>query len=321
MDRRSFCSSLAALAAAPALANVPAWPSKPLRIIAGGTGSVTDLRARWLADRLAAQLGQPVMVENKSGAGGVLAMEAGARSAPDGYTIVVVHQGTVAANPHLYASLPYDPFRDFAPITRLGVGSLVMAVNPALGVRTLAEFRALARSRSRPLAFGSPGIGTPPHLATELFKREAGVAADHIPYKTGGQAASDLIGGHVDFSIEGITVLRQHVESGRVVALATTSAERVASMPTVPTMHEAGLPGFVFIGWVGLAVPAATPKAIVDRLYEAVARVLDTAEAKAWFALSGADPGVIPPAEFAAFMRAESDRLGRLIREAGIRAE
>jgi tripartite-type tricarboxylate transporter receptor subunit TctC len=321
MDRRTFCSSLAALAAVPAVANVPAWPAKPLRIIAGGVGSVTDVRARWLADRLSAQLGQPVLVENKQGAGGILAMEAGARSAPDGYTLVVVHQGTVAANPYLYASLPYDPFRDFAPVTRMGVGSLVMAVNQALGVRTLAEFRDLARKRSAPLAFGSPGIGTPPHLATELFKRETGIAASHIPYKAGGQAASDLIGGHVDFSIEGITVLRPHVEAGRLVALATTGAERVASMPAVPTMQEAGVPGFVFIGWTGLAVAAATPKPVVDRLYEALARVLDTPEAKAWFALSGAEPGLMPPAEFTAFMRAESDRLGRVIREAGIRAE
>ena len=321
MDRRSFCSGLLALAAVPAAANPAAWPTKPVRIITGGVGSVTDLRARWLADRLSAQVGQPVTVENKAGAGGLLTMEAGARSAPDGYTLVVIHQGTVAANPHLYASLPYDPFRDFAPVTRLGVGSLVMVANPQLGVRTVGELRDLARARSRPLNFGSPGIGTPPHLAMELFKRETGIAASHIPYKSGGQAAADLIGGHVDFSIEGITVMRQHIDAGRVIGLATTSSERIASLPGVPTMQEAGVPGYVFIGWVGLAVPAATPKPIVDQLYEAIARVLDTSEAKAWFASAGAEPGVISPAEFAAFMRAESDRLGRVIREAGIRAE
>ena len=175
MDRRSFCSSLVALAALPAAASGPGWPSRSLRIVTGGVGSVTDLRARWLAERLAAQLGQPVLVDNKAGAGGLITMEAGVRSAPDGYTIVVVHQGTVAANPHLYRALPYDPFRDFAPVTRLGVSPMVLVVNPALGVRSLEEFRALGRTRAKPLAFGSPGIGTPPHLATELFKRAVGI--------------------------------------------------------------------------------------------------------------------------------------------------
>jgi tripartite-type tricarboxylate transporter receptor subunit TctC len=320
MDRRSFLAALAAFAALGARAS-EAWPARPLRILAGGSGSVTDIRARWLAARLAPVLGQPIVVENRAGAGGVLTMEAGARSAPDGYSLVIVHQGTVAVNPFIYKSLPYDPFRDFAPITRLGIGPLVLVTNPALPATSLEELLALARSRKAPLNFATPGVGTPPHVATELMKRDSGISATHVPYKTGGQAASDLIAGHVDFAIEGITVMRPHIQAGRVRALATTGAHRASSLPDVPTFAEAGLPGYHFLGWVGIAMPAGTPKAIVDRSYAAIAQVMDTTEARAWFAESGADPGVVPPEEFADFMRMEYDRLGRVLREAGIKAE
>jgi tripartite-type tricarboxylate transporter receptor subunit TctC len=320
MDRRRFLTALAACAALPAQAS-ESWPSRPLRILTGGSGSVTDIRARWLAARLGPILGQPVVVENKAGAGGMLTMEAGARSAPDGYSLVIVHQGTVAVNPFIYKSLPYDPFRDFAPITRLGIGPLVLVAHPGLPAASLAELIALARSRKTPLSFGTPGIGTPPHIATMLLMREGGIAATHVPYKAGGQAASDLIAGHVDFAIEGITVMRPHIQAGRLRPLATTGMQRVASLPDVPTLAEAGLPGYHFHGWVGIAAPAGTPKPIVDRAYAAIAQVLETPEARAWFAESGADPGAVPPAEFAVFMRAEYDRLGRLLRDADIRAE
>lgn len=320
MNRRRFVISLAACAAAPAIGADP-WPSRPVRLIAAGSGSVTDIRARWLAARLAPLLGQPVVVENKPGAGGLLTMEAGARSAPDGYSIVVVHQGTIALNPFIYANLPYDPFRDFVPITALGVGPLVLVANPKLGVATLAELLALGRSRASPLSFATPGVGTPPHIASELLKRESGLQATHVPYKSGGQAASDLIAGHIDFAIEGLTVMRPHVMAGRVRGIATTGKRRVASLPDLPTLAEAGLPSYHFEGWVGLAAPAGTPAAIVERTYKAIAQVLASAEAREWFAEAGADPGPMPPADFAAFMRAEHDRLGKVIRGAGIRAD
>jgi tripartite-type tricarboxylate transporter receptor subunit TctC len=324
MDRRDFCRTLLAGALAPALpalAQHEAWPTRPVRILAGGSGSVTDIRARWLAARLSPVVGQPVVVENKAGAGGILTMEAGARSAPDGHTLVIVHQGTVAVNPAIYPSLPYDPFRDFSPITRLGVGPLVLVVNPGLPAASLQELVALAKSRATPLTFATPGVGTPPHVAAELLKREAGIAATHVPYKTGGQAASDLIAGHVDFAIEGITVMRPHIEAGRVRALGTTGTQRVATLPAIPTLAQAGLPGYNFHGWVGIAAPAATPRPIIERAYAAIAQVMGTAEARDWFAQSGADPGAIPPAEFAEFMRAEHERLGKVLREAGVRAE
>jgi tripartite-type tricarboxylate transporter receptor subunit TctC len=298
------------------------WPDKPVRILVpGGAGGVTDIRARWLAAKLSPVIGQPVVVENKPGAAGLIGMEAGARSAPDGYTLLIVHQGTIAVNPHIYARIPYDPMKDFVPVTRLGVGSLVLVVNPNLPVKSVSELVALARRKQGQLSFGSPGVGTPPHLAGELFKREAGVQAVHVPYKGGGAAASDLIGGHIDYSIEGLSVMLPHIQAGRVRALAVTGPGRAASLPDVPTMREAGLPDYVYEGWVGIVAPAGTPKAIVAKAYDAIAQVLKSKESRDWFGAAGADPGAEPPEEFGAFMRAEDVKWGRVIRDAGIKVE
>ena len=321
-SRRTFCK-FAVLATLPLGARAAAtWPSKPVvLLVPGGTGGVTDVRARWLAPRLSAVIGQPVLVENKPGAGGIIGTSAGARAAPDGHTITVVHQGTMAFNPFLYRDLPYDPLRDFTLLTRMGIGSLALVTNPGLGYRTVAEFIAGARQRKTPLSYSTPGVGTPPHIAAEFFLREARLHATHIPFKGGGQAASDLIAGHVDFSIEGLTVTTPHVKAGRLVALAVTGPRRSDALPDVPTMREAGLPEYRFEGWVGLAAPRATPPAVVAQVHAALAQVLTTEEARAWFAAAGADPGVSSPEEFAAFLREENARWGAVIRDAGIRAE
>ena len=321
ITRRSFCS-LIACAALPALGAAEPWPTRPVRILVpGGAGGVTDVRARWIAARLAPILGQPVVVENRAGAGGLIGMEAGARSAPDGYTLVIVHQGTIAVNPFIHARLPYDPFRDFTPITRLGAGPLVFAVPAAGAATSLREFIDTARAARAPLAFGSPGIGTPPHVAGELFKRQAGIGAVHVPYRGGGQAAADLIAGHVDFAIEGLTVMLPHIRAGRVRALATTGTVRTSSLPEVPTMAEAGMPEYAFLGWVGIVAPAATPPAIVEKVHNAIAQVLATEEAREWFGAAGADSAAQSPQDFGAFMRAEHARLGPVIRDAGIKSE
>jgi tripartite-type tricarboxylate transporter receptor subunit TctC len=322
-DRRRFiaCSLATALAPWEARAQGP-WPSKPFRLIVpGGPGGVTDIRARWIASRLSPILGQPVIVENKPGAGGILGMEAAARAEPDGYTMAIVHQGTMAVNPFIYPKLSYDPLRDFIPLTPLGIGSLALVVRPDLEARNVAELVSLARARTAPLAFGSPGLGTPPHLAAELFVREAGIKALHVPYRGGGQAAADLMAGHIDFAVEGLTVTRPLVQSGRLRALATTGLARVASMPDLPTLREAGLPGYLFVGWVGIAVPANVPRPVVAAAHEALAKVLSSQEAIDWFAAVGAETGLQSPEAFASFVREEQARLGRLVREAGIRME
>ena len=299
-----------------------AWPTKPVRIIVpGGPGGVTDIRARWLADRLMPALGQSVVVENKPGAGGNIGTEMGARSAPDGYTLTIVHQGTMAITPHVYSRLGYDPLADFAPITHLGVGPLLLAVNPDVPVATVAELVQLAKAKPGQLNFGSPGIGTPPHLAGELFKRVAGIDVVHVPYNSGGQSATALIGGQVSYMIEGLSVVLPLVKAGRLRPLAVTGPRRVASLPDVPTMAEAGLPAYEFVGWVGIAAPAATPGPVIDRLYREIGKVLATAEARDWFGAVGAEPLADAPEAFAAAIRAEHAKWGKVIREAGIRIE
>ena len=298
------------------------WPSKPVRIIVpGGPGGVTDIRARWLADRLSPALGQPVLVENRAGAGGNLGTVAAVRSAPDGYTLVIVHIGTMTINPHLYANPGYDPLTDLAPITRLGVGPQALAVHKDVPARSLEELLALARAKPGELTFVSPGVGTPGHLAASLLIHRTGIKATHVPYKGGGQAVQDLIAGHVTFTIEGLTLLRPLVQDGRLRALAVTTSQRARSMPDVPTMAEAGVPGYAFTAWAGIGAPAATPRPIIDRLYGEIARILATAEARAWFESFGADPGAEPPDVFANLVRAEYAQMGEVIRAMGIKAE
>ena len=298
------------------------WPAKPIRVVVpGGTGGVTDIRARWLAERLGPALGQSVIVENKPGAGGNLGMEIAARAAPDGYTLVIIHQGVMTINPHLYGKLPYDALADFAPITRIGMGPLLLVVNPEVPARTVSELISLARSRPGKLSFGSPGIGTPPHLAGELFKRMAGVEVIHVPFKGGGQAVSDLIGGHVNYSIEGLTVTVPHVRNGRLRALAVSGPRRLASMPEVPTIAESGLAGFEFQGWVGIAAPAGTPRPIIDRLHREISTILATTEGRAWLADAGADPGTDAPEIFSAAIHAEHAKWAPIIRDVGIKVE
>ncbi len=317
-----LAAALFAACTIPANAQDAPWPSKPVKLIVpGGTGGVVDIRARWLAERLAPALGQAVVVENRAGAGGNIGMESAARSAPDGYTLVMIHQGIMTITPHLYAKLPFDPLADFVPITRVGMGPLLLVVNPALPVKSAQELVALAKSQPGRLSYGSPGIGTPPHLAGELFRRVAGIDVIHVPFKGGGQAVSDLIGGHVNFSIEGLTVTQPQVKNGRLRALAVTGPRRVASLPDVPTLAEAGLPGYEFQGWVGLAAPSGTPRAIVDRVHKEVAAILNAAEGRAWLAEAGAEPGTDAPDVFAAAIRAEHAKWGPIIRDAGIKAE
>lgn len=314
--------SLAAFLHSPAVAEEGPWPAKTIHIIVpGGVGGVTDIRARWLAERLAPRLGQSVVVDNKPGAGGNLGMEMGARSAPDGYTLTIIHQGVMTVNPHLYSRAGYDPLVDFTPITYLGIGPLLLAVHPGVRAATVVDLVQLAKDRPGRLNFGSPGIGTPPHLAGELFKRAGGIDTVHVPYKGGGQAVSDLIAGHLSYSIEGLTVQLPQVRAGRLRALAVTGPHRVASLPDVPTMAEAGFGAAEFEGWVGIAVPAATPKDIVMRLYRDISGILATHEARTWFGEVGAEARADAPETFAAAIRAEHAKWGKVIRETGIKVE
>jgi tripartite-type tricarboxylate transporter receptor subunit TctC len=312
---------LAMLGAAAAEAQPAPWPTRPIKLVAGGVGSVTDIRARWLGERLGRALGQPVIVENNATAGGNVGAEAVARSSPDGYTLLLIHQGTAAFNPHLFARTGYDPLTDFAPITRWGFGSLLLTVPPAVPATSVAELVALAKAQPGALNFGSPGVGTPPHLASELFKRAAGIEAAHIPYKGGGAMMAAMLAGQLSWAIEGLTAQLPHVKSGSLRALAVTGAARSPALPNVPTLAEAGVPRYEFSGWTGLAAPAGTPRPVIDRLHAEIARIGATEEARDWFAAGGAEAGLLSPDAFADFIRVEHTRWGKVIREAGIRME
>lgn len=305
------------------LAQEPQWPLKPLRIIVpGAAGGVLDIRARWLAPRMAAALGQSVIVENKTGAGGNIGTEIGARSAPDGYTLVFVHHGTMAVNPHLYARAGYDPLVDFIALTRIGGASaLVLTVAADSPVKDVNELLRMAREKPGRLSFGSPGIGTPPHMAGELFKRLTAIDAIHVPYKGGAQAASDLIAGHVNWTFDGTTVQLPLIKAGRTRALAVTGSARMAGLPDVPTLAEAGVPGYEFTAWTGIALPAATPAYIVTRLHSEISKILGSAEASEYFASLGASPGADTLADFAAQIRTEHARWGDIIKQTGMKAE
>jgi len=290
-------------------------------IVPGGAGGVTDIRARWLAERLWPVLGQPIVVDNRPGAGGNLGTVAAARSAPDGYTLVIVHVGTMAINPHLYANAGYDPLTDLTPITRLGVGPQILAVHKDVPAKSVAELISLAKAKPGELTFVSPGVGTPGHLASGLLMQLASIRANHIPYKGGGQAVVDLVAGHVTWTIEGFTVLKPFIADGRLRPLGVTTAQRSRLLPDYPTIAEAGVPGYDFTAWAGIAAPAHTPQPIIDRLYAAIATILAAPEARKWFEDFGAEPGGEPPAEFAALVRAQHAKLGEVVRASGIKVE
>lgn len=298
------------------------YPSGTIRIIAPGPpASPRDIRARWVAEQLAAALNQPVIVENRAGAGGNIGMEVAAKSAPDGRTLVIVDVGTLALNPHLYDRTGYDALADFVPVVRLVESPLMLAVPADSPARSLADLIRLARDKPGRLSYGSSGVGTPPHLAGELFKRMAGIDVVHVPYKGASPALTDLMAGRIDYTIENLALQLPQVAAGKIRALAITGAKRVAAAPDVPTMTEAGLPGYEYSAWMGVAVPAGTPTAIVARLNAELVRALRAPGAQAWFASQGGEVIADSPEAFAQTVRSEHTRWRQVIQDAQIKAE
>lgn len=298
------------------------YPNKRIILIVPAVpGSPPDVRARWLAERLYPALGQRVIIENKPGGGGSIGASAGARSAPDGYTLLAVTQGTLAFNPHLYAEPGYDALKDFAPVTRVSIGPLLLVVHPSLQANSIAQLIGLAKARPGQLTFGSAGIGTPPHMAGELFHRGANIDVTTVPYKGGNLADIDVMAGRVTYTIDGIGILSPFVKAGKLKALAVTSASRVAALPEVPTFAESGLPGYEYEAWTGICVPTGTPKEIITRLNTEFVKILRTAETREWFAMQGMRPVGDSPEEFAAVIKADHAKWGAIIRAAGMKIE
>jgi tripartite-type tricarboxylate transporter receptor subunit TctC len=316
--------ALVAVAAAAAMLPRPGragYPDRPIRLIVPfAAGGAVDAVARLLGKALTDETGAAVVIDNRGGAGGVIGMEGAAHAPADGYTLLLSHSG-FAAMPGLYRELPFDPVRDFAGVVTAASGAYVLVVNPSAPFRSVAALIAYARANPGKVAYGSAGPGSTVHLATEFFKRMAGVDLLHVPYKGAAPALGDLVGGQVQMMFAPAVASLPLAASGQLVALAVTSARRSALAPDLPTVAESGLPGFEATGWYGLAAPAAVPAAIIARLNAGINRALATPDMVARLAGQGLEPVGGPPEEASARIASDVARWGRIIRDAGIKVQ
>ncbi len=312
---------LAALASAPAALAQPAYPVKPIRLInpfpPGGGASIIG---RQLAQELTERLGQPVVFDNRGGAGGIIGMEITARAAPDGYTLTMCTASTVTINP-LLSKVPFDPVRDFAPVSHVSNVPLILVVHPAVAAKSTQEFIALLKAQPGKINFASSGKGTISHLAGELFKNSAGVNMVHVPFRGGGPALVDVLGGQVQVNFANILSSLPHVKGGRLRALAVTSSKRSSAIAELPTIAESSLPGYEVLQWNGMLAPARVPATIIARLNSEIERILAQPEMKSRLAADGADPAGGPPEKFAAFIRADIDKWAKVIKAAHVQAD
>lgn len=309
-----------ALAGAAAHADQP-YPARAIRLVVPSSpGGGADLSARILAPKLSEALGQQVVVENRPGAGTMIGAEAVARAAPDGYTLLL-GISTLAINPAIYRKVPYDALKDFAPISQLVSLPNLLVTHPSLPVATVKELIAFARARPGQIHYASAGVGTNPHFSMELFLSMAGLRMVHVPYKGSGRGIVDVLAGEVPVMMPSILAGIAHVKSRRLRALGVSSARRAGGAPAIPTIAEAGVPGYEAVQWFGVLAPAATPREIVSRLHGEIVRVLHSPEVRERFAADGADPVGSTPEEFAAFLRAETAKWAKVAQQAGIRPE
>jgi len=313
---------LALLCALPLVAAAQAYPSKPIRfVVPYPAGGPLDTVARLLGQKVSESVKQPVIVENKAGAGGNIGADAVAKSPADGYTILMGAVATHAINPTLYAHIPYDPVRDFIPVTQVASTPNVLVVNPSVPAANVKEFIAYAKAHPGKLNFGSGSTGSAGHLAGELFKTQAGVEMTHVPYKGAAPAMNDLIGGQIQLMFDNLASALGQVRAGRVRALAVTTAKRTSLAPDLPTIAESGLPGFDINTWFGIFVPANTPREIVDRLHDEFARALGATDVREKMLALGAEPAGSRPDEFASYIRGEAEKYARVIKASGARAD
>jgi tripartite-type tricarboxylate transporter receptor subunit TctC len=323
-----FLLRVAALAAVFMSATLPLsgaaaqdYPNKPVRIIVPfGAGGPADVYARILAQHLSDSLKQTFVVENRPGAGAIIGTDAVAKADPDGYTLLLM-SNTHTTNESLIPSRPYELMRDFAPVSPINYSDLLMVAHPSTGVKNLQEFIALAKKEPGKLNYASSGPGTPYHMAGELFKAMSGTNIVHVPHKSSGDMRSSVIGGHVQMMFDAITVMAEGVRSGQLVALGTTGKQRSSVMPEVPTVAEAGVPGYEATIWLGLMAPAKTPKPVIDKLNAEIAKVMNRPDVKESWAKQGAVPMIMTPAEFDKYLRADIDKWAQVVKVSGAKLE
>jgi tripartite-type tricarboxylate transporter receptor subunit TctC len=305
----------ALLMATPALAT---YPEHPINLVVEfAPGGSADIVARLMAQALNSELGQTVIVENKPGAGGNIGGTFVAHAAPDGYTVLLAAAGPIVINPSLYKSMAYSPIKDLAPVTMIEREHNLMVVNNSIPANNLTEFIAYAKAHPGEINFGSPGDGSPAHLAGELLNQKAGLKMQHVPYKGTSPALSDLIGGHITLMIDNMPALLPAVKSGTLRAIAVPSEHRAAAAPDIPTFAEEGMPGFVITAWKGLMVPAGTPQPVIDRLHDAIVKVLARPDVRQKLLDLGAEPVGNTPAQFAVQIKDETEFYSKLVKSTG----
>jgi len=313
-------AAVALLSVFPVLAAAQAFPSKPVKIIVPfAAGGATDVVARLLAQKLQDAWGQPVVVENKAGAGGNIGADLVAKSPGDGYTLLMASGSIVTANPHMYKSLTYDPAKDLVPVTNVSSGPQVIAVHPAVPAKDLREFIAMAKANPKTVNYGSAGIGTQTHLAAENFSYAAGIDMTHVPYKGESAAITDLMGGQIQLATPNLAAALNQIKEGKLRALAVTSRERSPQLPDVPSASEV-LPGFENAGWFGLLAAAGTPKDVIEKIQKDSAKILLSPEFREKLTQQGMTPVANTPADFAVAIREESARWAKVIKERGLTA-
>jgi tripartite-type tricarboxylate transporter receptor subunit TctC len=317
-----FCRVCLVIASLCGAAWAQQWPQKPVRLVVPfPPGGSTDVLGRIVATKLGEALGQQVIVDNRGGAGGVIGTDMVVKSPADGHTLLFSASAPIAINVTLMKNVPYDPQRDLAPVIRVASVPLVLVVHPSVPARSVKELIALLRQRPDDFTYASASTGTPQHLSAELFKMLANVKMTHIPYKGSGPAMTDVIGGQVPITFEVFITALSYVKAGRLRALAQTGATRSTHLPDVPTIAETGIPGYESSGWYGVLAPAGTPAAVVGRLHTDIRRLMAGADMKQRMVELGADPAADTPEQFARFIREETVKWAKVIRESGATAD
>jgi tripartite-type tricarboxylate transporter receptor subunit TctC len=303
-------------------AHAQTYPNKSIRLIVPfPPGGPADILSRAIGQKLTDSWGQQVVVDNRAGAGGTIGSDLAAKGAPDGYTLLMGFVGTHAINPSLYSSLPYDVVKSYEPVSLVATATIILVLHPSLPAKSVKELIAVAKSKPGELTFGSPGNGTPQHLAGELFNTMAGVKMTHVPFKGAVPAINDLLGGRISLIFSSAPPALPHVASGKLRALAVTSARRSSVSPDLPTVSESGLPGFEVINWYGVLAPARTPKSIVDKLNAEITRITNMPDVKERLSTVGIEALSSTPAQFAAFIKEETAKWAKVVKFSGARLD